>query len=148
MTWTYVPAGNPEAVDRDKVRFLIGDTCTEEQLVLDEEIDYALSEYSELKLAAAVVLRALAAKCTREVSFRVGDVSKSGVENKAKGYLALAEQYDPNDITVEALLGLPRFGGLTHSEKEDYAEDSDAVQPYFSREENDIPGGPPDGTGS
>lgn len=148
MTWSYIPAGNPEAQDRDAVRFYIGDTCENEPLVQDEEIDYALVQFANTKLAAALTLRALAAKFTRKVSFRVGDVSRSGVENIAKGYRALADEYDPDGVTSETLLALPKFGGLTHAEKESLSADVDAVQLFFARDEDDIPGGPPDGTAS
>jgi hypothetical protein len=40
MTWTYT--GDPSVSDRDKVRFLIGDTDTTDQLINDEEIAWAL----------------------------------------------------------------------------------------------------------
>ena len=50
MTWTYT--GDPNVSDRDKIRFLIGDTDTNDQLVNDEEIEWALTEAGSIYQAA------------------------------------------------------------------------------------------------
>lgn len=143
MTWSYIAPSLAGSTDRDKVRFLIGDTVKCEPLVMDEEIDFALSEFSDTRLAAAMVLRAMAAKCTREVSITVGDVSVTNVSSKASGYLKLAAEFDPNGWTIGTVLALPSFGGLSLSEKTDLDSDSDAVQPEFIKKMDDIPEGPP-----
>jgi len=84
----------------------------------------------------------LAAKYSKNASSKVGDVSESS-SDIAKAYSERADELDPNRITANvSLLVLPQFGGLSISEKETYAEDSDAVQPSFVKGMNDIPGGP------
>jgi hypothetical protein len=110
-------------------------------LVQDEEVDYALSEFPDLKIAAALILRAIAAKCTREVSISVGSVSVNAA-TKAQGYSKLAQEYDPSGVTLGGSLVLPRFGGLEVSEKESLDEDASAVQPAFRKWDDDIPEGP------
>lgn len=139
MTWNYV---DPNRYDRDKVRFLIGDTCANDAQVTDEEIAFALTEHPTINLAAARVLRAMAAKWSRLVSSKVGDVSVSGTAEIAKGLSKRAEELDPAGITKGGLLALPSFGGLSISEKETLDENTDAVQPVFRKGMNDIPGGP------
>lgn len=140
--WNY--SGRPTTSERDKVRFLVGDTCSTDPLVSDNEIEYALNENSNPVLAAAIVARHLAAKFSRLVSSSVGSVSSS-CDQKAKAFLALAKELDPCDVTKSAATrALPSFGGRTYSEKLTYDTDSDAVQPSFSRGQDDMPGGPDD----
>ncbi len=142
MTWNY--SGDPADSDRDSVRFLAGDTFTEDQLVSDEEIAYAISRFSTLELAAALVLRSLAAKFSRMVTNRVGEVS-SNCSDLAKAYSDRADELDPGGITTSSgMIVIPKFGGLSISEKETLDTDTDAVQPAFTKGMNDIPGGPDD----
>lgn len=142
MSWNYT--GNPADSDRDQVRFLIGDTDTDDQLVQDGEIAFAIDNQINLKLAAALCLRALAAKFSRDVTRKVGDVS-TNCSDLAKAFKDRADELDPTGITTAPDPVLPSFGGLTISGKETLLEDTDAVQPRFNRGEDDIPGGYPDG---
>lgn len=140
MAWNY--SGDPGDSPRDKVRFLVGDTCEEQQLVSDGEIAWAVSSQPTEELAAALVLRALAARYSRLVTVKVGDVSKN-CGQMAKAFKERADELDPSGMTSgAALLVLPRFGGLSISEKEALDSDSDAVQPVFRKGMDDIPGGP------
>ena len=142
MTWNY--SGDPGNSNRDSVRFLVGDTCPDDPLVQDEEIAYALSRFPKVELAAALVLRSLAAKLSREVTNRVGEIS-SNCSDLAKAYSDRAKALDPGGIVISSsMLVLPSFGGLSISEKETLDADSDAVQPSFRKGMNDIPGGPSD----
>jgi len=143
MTWNYYTGEINK--DRDKVRFYVGDTDPEDPLVQDEEIQFAIDEQPTLQFAAAVVLRALAAKFSRLVSSRVGDIATSNAAAVAKAYADRAKEFDPFDISIgSSSLVLPSFGGLSISEKETLDEDTDAVQPSFRKGLNDIPGGPGD----
>lgn len=142
MTWNYDPRMSK---DRDKVRFYVGDTNPDDKLVQDEEIEYAIGEQPTLEFAAAVVLRALAAKFSRLVSSRAGDVSISNAAAVAQAFAKRAKEFDPFDLSLgSSSLVLPSFGGLTFSEKETLDSDDDAVQPSFRRAMDDIPGGPDD----
>jgi len=143
VTWSYT---DPSASDKDAVRYLVGDTNSADPQTTDEEIAWSLTEFSNTRHAAALVCRALAAKYAKcAVSVRVGDVSTSNAAAVSKAYAARAKELDPNGLTKGAAIVLPRFGGLSISEKETLSEDSDAVQPSFSRGMNDISGGPSDG---
>jgi len=147
MVWNY--SGRPGASDRDTVRFLMGDTVEAKPLVSDEEIAFALTEHAKPKLAAALCLRHLAAQASRlPDSRKVGDLSAGGLSKIADAYTKRADELDPAGVTKGSILALPSFGGLTHSGKQELAEDSDAVQPRFERGMFDIPGGPTDGGAS
>ncbi len=78
MAWTY--DGDPSANNRDKVRFLIGDTDTDNQLLQDAEITFLFNEWnSNAYLAAAHACDSLAAKFAGKAdnSKSVGDLSIS-----------------------------------------------------------------------
>lgn len=61
MAATYEP--NPAAAtDRDRVRFLIGDTDTSDAQIEDEEIEWLLTEEENVYLAAARALSGLHAR--------------------------------------------------------------------------------------
>ncbi|HUX46412.1 MAG TPA: hypothetical protein VMV58_00230, partial [Desulfosporosinus sp.] len=97
MTWTYT--GRPDENQRDEVRFLVGDTCSEDPLAQDEEIAYALGEQPTVLLAAARVLYALAAKFSRMVTSSVGGVS-SQCSDIAKAFKDRAKELDPAGIVA------------------------------------------------
>ena len=78
MAWTY--SGDPSSSDRDKVRFLIGDTDTNNQLLQDAEITFLLNQWnSDAYVAAAHACDALAAKFSAKSDYSksVGDLSIS-----------------------------------------------------------------------
>lgn len=141
MGWNY--SGRPDTNERDKVRFLIGDTCKENPLVQDEEIAFTLGKFPEVELAAALCCRAIAAKFSRQVNTTVGGVSRS-CSDLAKAFAARATELDPDDMTTgaAAVLVLPSFGGLSLSEKEVLDSDTDATPVNFKIGMDDIPGGP------
>jgi len=78
MAWTY--GGDPSANSRDQIRFLIGDTDTNNQLLQDAEITFLNSQWnSNAYVAAAHACDALAAKfaAKSDYSRSVGDLSIS-----------------------------------------------------------------------
>lgn len=126
MTWTY--GGDPSANNTDAVRFLVGDTNTSDQLVTDGEISYALAEEGGVIRAAVAICRAIAAKFSRQADKTVGKLSIS-MSQKAKAYNDLADRLQQKS----SVLVTPYAGGLSVSEKETVAGDSDAMQPIFLR---------------
>ena len=63
MAWTY--GGDPAANSRDTVRFLLGDTDTNDQLVSDTEVAFAIAQTDSTHAAAAQLAEHLAAKYSR-----------------------------------------------------------------------------------
>ena len=128
MTWTYDPT---LATDKDRVRFLIGDTDTTDQQLANEEITYLLTVQSNVMLAAANAASGLAAKYARKADTSIGDLSISASQ-RAAAYLALYEQLKMQAHQAGILGGRMFVGGLTVSGKESLADDTDAVQPNFA----------------
>jgi hypothetical protein len=137
MTWTYTL---PIAVDRDRVRGLIGDTDTTYQLLQDEEIAYFLSVRADVFLAAADSANAIAATFSRQADTTNLSLSVSASQ-RAEAYRNLAVELAARS---GSLVGAEMFvGGLTISGKEALATDTDAVQPSFERNQDDFPGNDP-----
>lgn len=79
--------------DRDKIRFLIGDTDPADPFLLDAEIAFFASAASSVHVAAAKACRAIAAKLSRQVDYSIGDLSEK-LRQRADGYLVLAAQLE------------------------------------------------------
>jgi hypothetical protein len=92
MAFTYV---DPSTNNRDKVRFLLGDTNSADPLFQDSEIAYLLSEWVDVYEAARQGCFVLIAKFTRladSFSKSVGDISVSeSYANKSIEYKLLAD---------------------------------------------------------
>lgn len=131
MTWTYLPT---LLTDKDRVRFLVGDTDTTDQLVQDEEINATLTTYGVLQLAAAVICEHLSALYARQVDKRIGSLSVSASQ-RAKAFATRAAE-----LRVELTTLAEAFvGGLSISDKVTMADDTDAVQPAFRVGQDDNP---------
>lgn len=134
MTWTY--GGDPAANDRDKVRFLIGDTDTNDQQVSDEEIAYLLTSEGSVPGAAVAAVQALIAKFSRLVDKSVGDLSIS-YSQRVGQYEKLLRQL----VQRRALrTGTPYAGGISESDKDTVEADTDRVRPEFYKGQFSHPG--------
>ena len=134
MTWSYSNAGNS---DRDKVRFLCGDTNTNNQLVSDEDIDTILLEYPDQFMAAAETCDAISAKLSFDT-----DTNNAGLivaaSKRALAFDKLANKLRKKagrSITITA-------GGQTVSERDTARADDSKLQPsfevgMFDRDQND-----------
>lgn len=91
MTWSY--SGDPASSEKDAVRFLVGDTDTNDQLLSDEEIDYVIVESGGSKYQSAHdAAYAIASKFSRMAQSKsVGDLSISYAD-RAKAYFELANE--------------------------------------------------------
>lgn len=115
MAWTY--SGNPATSGRDEIRFLVGDTDQEDQLLLDGEIDYILTVYPRVSgtanyRAAAVAARSIAGKFSKAVDKTVGSLSLNA-SRKAQAFNELADKFDEQALTGvgQAAVGLPVLTG-------------------------------------
>jgi hypothetical protein len=132
VTWSY--SGNPANSDLDTVRFYVGDTNINRQLLQDEEVNFTISEYGNLRLAAAVCADAIAAKFSIESNQRVGDISKS-LSDVAKAFRQLA-----SDLRAQAgKRAAPSFPAASRDWKRDQRDDTDLVQPAFNVGQGDNP---------
>lgn len=141
MTWTYVPADLATS-QKDQVRLLIGDTDSAGPLVLDEEIDYAISVRISSLAAGAYCARAIAAKFSRLASTSADGISVSHGE-KAQHYRDLARDLEAQ--AVSSGFAMPFAGGLTRSDVLTRRTDTSLVPALFQIGMDDNPPGSVDG---
>lgn len=126
MSFTY--SGDPTTTQKDEVRFLLGDTDVNSQLISDEEINYLLLKYNSPLSAAINGSRALAAKFARFADETTGDIS---VKNSqiSKRYAELADtlksQLSETGIQVFA-------GGISQGRIESNRKDDDRTKEKFA----------------
>jgi hypothetical protein len=127
MAWTY-NVSLINATPLYQVRLLCGDTDITDQLLQDEEINYLLSVFSTYE-AAAQACDAIAAKFSRQADQTTGDISTS-YSQRAKMYSERAIQLRNQSQNHTAA---PYAGGISVSDKMINEQDTDVVQPSFTR---------------
>ena len=135
MTWTYT--GNPSATARDAIRFLVGDTDTNDQLVSDEEIAWVNNQVSGsdtattyLYSAAYRTMLTIASKFSRLADQTVGDL-KVSLSQKADNARTQAVELKVL-AGREGMVPVPNAGGISISDKEIDRANSDRVAPFFT----------------
>ena len=88
MAWTY--SGDPANSTLDAIRFEIGDTNTNDQLLQDAEINYTYSEEGSVLAASARCCEVLARKFAREADQELGPI-KEKLSQRSDSYAKLAE---------------------------------------------------------
>ena len=138
MTWTY--GGDPSASALAAIRFLTGDTDTNDQLINDEEIAWTNNQVTGSDTATTAlyevsyrVMVAIASKFSRLADQSVGDLKVDMFQKatNAREQAALLKQ----QALREGNTPTPYAGGISVADKEIDEENSDIVQPYFSRGE-------------
>lgn len=145
MTWSY---NTTLSASKDKVRFLIGDTDINDQLLQDEEITFILAEdhITNNYQAAAQLAYALAVRFARDVDTKVDSVSSSSSQ-RAERYLVLAKRLDSKAKGVGGALGTPLVGGVSESAMIAVRDSADRVLPAFRSGQHDNPPGNIDNDG-
>ena len=136
MGWTY--SGDPATNARDAIRFLTGDTDTNDQLINDEEIAWTNNQVTGSNTALTSlyevsyrVLLAIASKFSRLADQSVGDLSVS-MSQKAEAARAQAAQLKVLALR-EGSVPMPYLGGMTTADKQIDGNDSGMVRPSFTR---------------
>lgn len=127
MAWTY---NSSLGADKDRVRFLVGDTNTDDQQLQDAEIEFLLEQHGTLNLAAAAACRALATKYARYADKWVGDL-KILASQKSEAYERMADRFEAEATAAFTSVSVPTAGGILVADKETQAEDDSLVQPGF-----------------
>ncbi len=154
MSWSY--SGDPAESDLDLVRFYVGDTDPNWELLQDEEILHVLSQQVsfvdadtaipdiESYRAAATCADALCAWFARFVDTKNKSLSVSA-GTRFDHFKTLARRlWSKAGVTItedgrQAVVAGIFVGGLSLSAKRSLAADTDAVQPAFRRGEDDHP---------
>lgn len=148
MAWTYDPTNLGTATlaeQLDSVRFLVGDTDTNDQQVQDEVIAFALEQFNgNIYSSAAFVARGIAAKYSRLVDTDLDGQLAESYSQLQKHYKDLAKELEMQSLTNSAGLGFSA-GGINVSEMYTARLDPNRNQPRIRRdqfryEDNDYTG--------
>ena len=128
--------------DIDRVRVLCGDPAGDTQVLDDSIISFFLEEYNgNYYRAAADSAAAIAAHYAGQVDVRVGILSSSNSQ-KTQQFAELATALRRRADDKALAMAVPFAGGISIAGKEVTEENSDLVQPAFTRdlhEEGDEP---------
>ena len=128
MSWSY--SKDPQANNKDHVRFLIGDTDSTSEQLSDGEVNHTLAESSSSVYPAAILCTdALIAKYTRLVDKSIGDLRISFSQRVAH-YKSLRETLRNRSGILAAA---PYAGGISVSDKNAVKLDTDRTKPAFAR---------------
>lgn len=125
MAWTY--SGNPAANSKDEVRYLVGDTQSNDQLTTDEEIAWALSQNSDnTHQAAAWVAKSISAYFARLAeSTEIGPI-KIQYGKRAETYEKKAIDLENRASTQFTSIDI-YAGGISQSDKDSLDQDNATV---------------------
>jgi len=134
VTWNY-NSSNLGSSDLAWVRLRVGDTTSGSQLLQDEEINALLGDAGDRYVAAARSARAISGWFARRVEKGAGHLRLAS-QQASERYAKLADE-----LLIEAGMHVaPYAGGISESDKEAVASDSDRVPPQFSVGMDDLPG--------
>lgn len=124
MTWSY---NENLSTDRDKVRFRIGDTDTDDQLLSNETIDALLVIRNDVVLASIDSVQAILAKFAREIdrqALGLGGPRSQKTTHYENLLKILRAEADKGATGVF-------YGGATIAEKDDALADTTKPRPPF-----------------
>jgi hypothetical protein len=126
--WSY--GNDPLKNDVDAVRFSIGDTYPDDKQISDCEIKFLLSKEGNVLEASICAVQSLIALYARDFDNKSKSMSAQVTANYRLMLASLKEKRSNNLSPIYA-------GGLTISDKKTNEENSDVVQPMFTRELDD-----------
>ena len=128
--WSY--SEDPASSDMDAVRFKIGDTDSDDELLQNEEIEYTLAEFATatdpVQRASIACARALEAMFARQSTYRIGQVSQT-LSKKSDQFRRLAESLEEELVkrTPAEITGQPVLSSVKQADR----DDSELIQPHF-----------------
>lgn len=136
MSWNY---DSSLGSAKDKVRFLVQDTDSDDQLASDEEILFTLDEAGDnIYRAASIVCSAVSLQFAKQITINDTRGLAFDPAMQADKYEALAKKWDQKALMSG---GVGIFaGGISVSDKQTREEDTDRVQPGFTTELHRTPG--------
>jgi hypothetical protein len=116
--------------DRGKVRLLIGDTDSNNALLQDDEIDFFLTDYSGVYMAASAAAMAIAGKFARLADTTVEEVSKSYSQQQAQ-YNKLSSRLEAKALKVANNIPNAAITGISRDNIRDNLQKEDRVREQF-----------------
>jgi len=144
LAWTYDATNLSKETASGRlnaVRFLVGDTDTNDQQVQDEEITFALSESNnQIYYAAAWTARGIASKYSRLVTIDLDGQLREDYSDLASQYYKLADDIEYQGKKNSGALGMVA-GGIDKATVDANRQDTTRVQPSFWRDQFKNPPG-------
>ncbi len=125
--WTYDVA-NIATSPKDQTRFLLGDVLSKDPQVQDEEIEFVLTQRSNIYGAAAMCCQSIAAQYSRRADTVTGELHTL-YSAQAKAYAARALFYEGKAVALSG--AVPYAGGISIMDKANWMEDQDRVPPQY-----------------
>jgi hypothetical protein len=129
MSWNYNVA-DLGTNQKDQIRFLIGDTNTNDQQLQDEELQFSLTIRSSIWGAAATCCESISANLSRKADTTTGEL-RTLYSSLSRAYHARSMAYESKSVEMGG--ALPFAGGISIAQKILAETDPDRVQPAFSR---------------
>ena len=143
MTWSYsedVLNTTTASGKLNTVRLLVGDTDETDQLIQDEEINFALTQSDNVYYAASWVANVIAAKFSRKVSTELDGQLRADYSDLSKQYHKLSGSLRQDGTKYNsASLGLV-FGGTEVAAIDAVRARTNRVKPSFTRDQFRING--------
>lgn len=137
MSWSYDPTdlNTTTASGRlNTVRFLVGDTDSEEQQVQNEEIEFALAQTNDnVNAAAAYVCRTLASKYASKVTIELDGQLMARYSDLYDHYRSLSDKLEYQAKKLGAQIGI-LAGGISKTRVGAVRSNTDRVEPAFRRD--------------
>ena len=133
MSWNY-NIEDLSASQKDQVRFLIGDTNTNDQQLQDEEIQFSLTIRASIWGAAATCCESISANLSRKADTTTGEL-RTLYSSLSRAYHARSMAYEGKSVEMGG--ALPFAGGISIAQKILAETDLDRVQPAFNRNMTD-----------
>lgn len=143
MTWTYNSSQiNTTSTNANlmRVRFLVQDVSTADELVQDEEIQWALADFTNVFHAASIVARAIGGRLSQRASAKtVQDATVSYAQARASQYFDLANSlFEVANTPANRQINV-YAGGISKADKRSNAADTDWVKPAIALGLHDNP---------
>ena len=143
MAWTYDETNlvTTTAAGRlNVVRLLIGDTDTNDQLIKNEEITFALSQANDnVYFAASWSARTISAQFARRVTTKLDGALSAEYSDLAKQYKALSADLREQGQKYSMSSGSLRAGGISTAAVKAAQALTDRPDPAFSKGQFDNP---------
>ena len=137
MSWSYDPTDLNTTTPSGRlntVRFLVGDTDTEDQKAQNEEITFSLSQTNDdVNASASYIARGLASKYASKVTLELDGQLMAHYSDLYGHYSALADKLDYQAKKSGAQLGI-LAGGINKTRIKVVRSDPNRVEPAFRRD--------------
>ena len=137
MSWSYDPTdlNTTTASGRlNTVRFLVGDTDSNDQKVQNEEIEVSLAQTKDdVNAAASYVARSVASKYASKVTLELDGQLMAHYSDLYDHYLSLADKLDYQAKKLGAQIGI-LAGGISKTRVGVVRSNTDRVEPAFRRD--------------